>query len=165
MWFGTTFRFYRIRALQVSAARVNMGGVGSSWEWEQKPGSFGLGCKPSSRPGSLGITLGSCTGLVCSDVAVQAAKPSCETYPVLKLHPKKVGTEKLGSMNHRDLDMLWKSLDNGASLTGKRSGSLRALLGLLKCWTESRKMNYRWEEGICGPGRLQVYFLSVADLL
>lgn len=50
-------------ALRVPAARVNTGGVGSSWEGEQKPGSSGLGCKPSSGPGSLESWSGSHAGL------------------------------------------------------------------------------------------------------
>ena len=85
MWFGTAFRFYKIWALKVSTARVNMGDVGSSWEWEQKPGLFGLGWKPSSRPGSLGSPSGSCAGLVCRSTWCRCASSQAELWSLFNL--------------------------------------------------------------------------------
>lgn len=82
---GTTFRFHEIWALKVPAARVNMGGVGSSWEWEQKPGSFGLGCRPSSVPGSLGTLSGSHAGLMCSSTWCRCASIQTEFWSLFSL--------------------------------------------------------------------------------
>lgn len=84
-WCGTTFRFYGIWALKVPAARVNTGAVGSSWEGEQKPGSFGLACKPSSGPHSLGTSSGSRTGLVCGSTWCCCASRQAELWSLFSL--------------------------------------------------------------------------------
>lgn len=85
MWFGTTFRFYEIGDWRYLAARVNMGGVGSSWEWEQKLGWFGLGCKPSSGPGALRSSSGSCAGLVHSSTGYRCASSQGEFWNLFSL--------------------------------------------------------------------------------
>lgn len=96
---GPPVGFYEMWALKVPTARVNTGGVGSSWEEEQKPGSLGLDCKSSSGAGSLGNWSGSRAGLLGCMFYMMLLRKNCEGCSVLKFQPRTRGTKRLSSIS------------------------------------------------------------------